>query len=1573
MNLLGGSAVTQGESVAITEGSSLTFRITNIRSNCGTLNIEDIVLSNTADFTLYYYYSLPYNVRSEDCRNGVKYYDFIIKNTSNNCSASTTITIENNRDSPDFSFSVSINSSPLIYVLGGSPLADIDQNSTTTSAVNGTYFGVVDAGSQVTRRFALANIGSCPLDISSVTSSNSDFVITTPYSIPYNNLASYYYIVIDVTFTAPSSGTGTQTSTISVGSNDTTQNPFNFNVSAEMFDFNIPGPGGITADFRLWLKSTRGIKYETSTSDKVRCWLDLGTNGKNAEQLTAANQPTFIDDVASNINFNPVVKFENNGTTLNQYLENTANGYYTQEIFIVMEPDVDVSSSTGMTIFSGTSDPITGYSYSNTYLNNTNDESSVGLGNFTSRISSPEERLWYNQGNSVSNPYYTLLASTSRSYTSAGIINARNKTTTPSAGMSILYNSVDDGLTATKSSGFTPENLGYIETSTTYVWGTPFKIGKNANATFGSLNGRVAEIFTFAERLTDADRQKIESYLAIKYGISLGTSGQAQKNYVSSFGTTIWNISTNSGFNYNVAGIGRDDDSDLNQKQSKTINSVNDVTIGLGGLFSKVSANSNEFNTNGDFLVWGCDNGSFTESSSNTVSIKSGVTTSVTRIARKWKIIETTQVSSDVENVYVGIPETAFSTFSKTASEEYVLIVADNSNFSDSSIIDVIPLKIQLDDSNNPILDKNGSQLYQTWYDFDGTKYFTFGKASVLDTTKQAVAIGSGDYLVGEYDLNLNVDAFTISAWIKSTPNASVRTIIAKGDKLQMRLNSSNKLEIISDKATPVYTSNMAINDSKWHQLTYVYNSGSGYLYVDGVLDKSVQNIVHPSPNYNRFSIGAVYASKSNITNPFLGEIDEVSIWDLGLTESQIRYLMNQEIEKTTGNIVNGKNIPEAIINNEVVSIPWSNLRAYYDFNSFYGSTIEGLTDDRNFLRLNYLNKTKLIVANQTAPLPYVTAADGDWANESTWLNSANQMLPNSLGLDGVTKIDWNIVETNHNITSNSEIKALGLKINSNTFTVEADNSIELSHYLLLNGKLDLQGESQLIQTMDSDFDTASIGYIERDQEGIGNRFRYNCWSSPVYSATEGTKNYATVSSVLKDGTDPSSPAALNFTSGLNGSISPVTLSTYWMYKYTNSSTGSYSSWVKAGENGKIYEGEGFLMKGVKDPNETDQNYIFQGKPNNGTIELTVSANNDYLVGNPYPSALDAEQFILDNANSIKDGTLYFWEHYGGDSHNLKDYQAGYGLYNLGGGTPASAHSNVSSLGSSVKTPKSYIAVGQGFFVTGDSDGGQIQFNNGQRVFQVEDSVNSVFMKGNASTALKTTNDERLKIRIGFNSSNIDHRQILLTVDERATKNVDWGFDAEVYDLLDDDMFWMINDKKFGIQGINEITNDMEIPVGIKTKLGGLLNVKIDSLENIAGKFEIYFKDTVDNSLVQLTNQSLDINLTAGEYLNRFSLVFKSTEVINEEAVSIETEALILPTDYEIFMNNEISELQIRKKESLKISTATIVNYLGQVVKNIQGEFEDTNISIPVNLASGLYFVQLNSNQGIINNKIIVK
>lgn len=167
----------------------------------------------------------------------------------------------------------------------------------------------------------------------------------------------------------------------------------------------------------------------------------------------------------------------------------------------------------------------------------------------------------------------------------------------------------------------------------------------------------MAEIFTFAERVDDTERQKIESYLAINYGITLRASTQAEKDYVDSDNNSVWDVTENSGYNYHVTGIGRDDSSDLNQKQSKTINLTNEVSIGLGGVYTTNSANVNEFNEDKDFLVWGNNNGAFSGVNTNTVTIASGISTSLTRIDRIWKIVETNDdVNGDVETVYVSIP-----------------------------------------------------------------------------------------------------------------------------------------------------------------------------------------------------------------------------------------------------------------------------------------------------------------------------------------------------------------------------------------------------------------------------------------------------------------------------------------------------------------------------------------------------------------------------------------------------------------------------------------------------------------------------------------------------------------------------------------------------------------------------------------------------------------------------------------------------------------------------------------------------------------------------------------------------
>ncbi|TNJ44649.1 T9SS type A sorting domain-containing protein [Tamlana fucoidanivorans] len=1626
VNILGGATISDGGSVAITAGNAITFRITNTRADCEKVKIEDISISNTADFSLSTD-KIPKNIDRDVCNGNTKYIDFVVTNVSGDCSASTAIDILVKQD-PNFTFTFSISGSPEINLLGGSPSADILHGTITTSATNGTYFGVVEEGETITRYFVVSSTGSCPLTISGISSSSTHFVVPTspaPYvvlpdlSTPAFLTASVdagSYVILPVTFVAPSLVTGTVSATISISNNDNTT--FTFNVSAEMFDFNIPGPGGITADFRLWLKSTRGVTKDTSS--KVSVWSDIGTNGKDAIQPVSANQPIYIDDAASNINFNPVIAFENDGSSISQYLYNTDNGFYSQDIFIVMESDTDVASSSGMTIFSGSiADIIT----PENYVDDVNDVTAVGLGDYTTNLSG--ERLWYNQGSSASNPYYALPASTTRAYSVAGIINAGNKTTTVSDGMRILYNSVDDAESSVQSIT-TFENVGSVDTAPDpdVTLGTPYAIGKNSNQTLGNLNGRVAEIFTFADRVSDADRQKIESYLAIKYGISLGASNQAQKNYVNSFGTTVWDVSANSGYNYHVAGIGRDSISDLNQKQSKTLNVDNEVTIGLNGIFSTNNANINAFNNDGDFLVWGSNNLAYTTSGSNTVSISSGITTSLTRILRQWKIVESTEVSSDVENVYVSIPEAAFSGMTKASNEEYVLIVAKSDSFADTDIVDVIPLK------------SDGAGNLLTWYDFDGTKYFTFGKAEQLQEN-HAISIASGDYLVGEYALNLNINDFTISSWVKANASqTTTRTIMAKGDKLQLRLNASHQVEVmVDDTITPRFTSSMALTDSKWHQITFVYNSGTIFLYVDGVLDKSELNVVAPSPNFNRFSVGALYIDKNNISNPFLGEIDEVYVWDQGLSEEQVHYLMNQEIEKGTGDVVSGKVLPQAASSNEVSAIPWSDLRAYYDFNSFYGSTVEGLTDARNFLRLKYLEVDKEVVEAQTIPVPYMSIANGNWDASTTWSNSTDQVLPNALSLDGSTMIDWNIVQIEHDINSGDrDVSLLGLIQSGGTLTISDPNEsqdetnsgqgLTITHYLELDGVIDLIGESQLIQTEGSVLDADSGGYIERDQQGTANAFNYNYWSSSVgpisgNTATRGTgissTNAAyTIDTVLNDGSLPAGYTNLNFETSpyaSDGTTPPPgfvkTISSYWLYKYYGPAN-DYYAWAKINENSSLLPGEGYTMKGTSGAVsvDTQQNYVFEGLPNNGDITLALDkslGDVERLIGNPYPSAIDATEFILDNLSiadggnnlngTVFNGALYFWDHFGEqNSHILKDYVGGYATRNLTGG--AVAISNDSRINSTsnggnpavgTKIPGQYIPLNQGFFVGTSLEGfnndngspitsvvgGNVVFKNSQRVFAPEDGTTSQFLK--ASKRKRPISPTRLEhktptINLMYDSPMGYHRQIVLGLNTLASTDFDLGYDAPMADVAVEDMYWVLNKFKLVIQGVDSFEDFQQFPIGLKVKKAGIVKIRLDGVLNLEADKVVYIEDKISGETFNLTNGAFELYLEPGHYNDRFQLTFR---VSNDNLLAIDEVNLGAEHDILAYFDSNNSVISIINKESIQLLDVSVFNVLGQHVMSMKLDSRH-NAVIPIEIAVGAYIVKLNTEKGSVAKRIII-
>jgi hypothetical protein len=108
---------------------------------------------------------------------------------------------------------------------------------------------------------------------------------------------------------------------------------------------------------------------------------------------------------------------------------------------------------------------------------------------------------------------------------------------------------------------------------------------------------------------TTAGIKKIESYLAIKYGITLGNTVKYNGDYTSSAGTTIW-TSTGNTYHNNVIGIARDDASALLQKQSHQADDATRIYIGATIASSNLS-NTGSFSSDGQFLLMGNNGGAF--------------------------------------------------------------------------------------------------------------------------------------------------------------------------------------------------------------------------------------------------------------------------------------------------------------------------------------------------------------------------------------------------------------------------------------------------------------------------------------------------------------------------------------------------------------------------------------------------------------------------------------------------------------------------------------------------------------------------------------------------------------------------------------------------------------------------------------------------------------------------------------------------------------------------------------------------------------------------------------------------
>jgi hypothetical protein len=577
--------------------------------------------------------------------------------------------------------------------------------------------------------------------------------------------------------------------------------------------------------------------------------------------------------------------------------------------------------------------------------------------------------------------------------------------------------------------------------------------------------------------------------------------------------------------------------------------------------------------------------------------------------------------------------------------------------------------------------------------------------------------------------------------------------------------------------------------------------------------------------------------------------------------------------------------------------------------------------------------------------------------------------------------------------------------------------SLTITHYLELNGIIDLVGESQLVQTEGSVLEKSSTGFIERDQQGTANSYNYNYWSSPVSLQGAANNSTYTIGSVMLDGTNTATPSGLSFEGSYGYADGPYgtprKISNYWLYKFRGTSN-VYSEWKHVGSTGTLLAGEGYTMKGTSGYAEISdrQNYVFKGKPNNGNITLTIGPGQNYLLGNPYPSALDATQFILDNLKvedggnntegTIFNGALYFWDHFAGKTHYLAEYIGGYATRNLLDGVPAvSSDERINANDfTGTKIPGRFIPVAQGFFINTVLDpslstlgGGNVIFKNSQRAFIKETNpVNSQFLRPENNSQKDKQEDTRAKIRLDFKSPMGYNRQILVGSDFNTTNGFDLGYDAQLNDNNPEDMFWLIDNNEFVIQGVPNFGFDRVLPLGIKINEAGVFSIKINKLENIAEDANIYLKNLQDSTYFDLRKGDYSMNLDPGNYNERFQIVFQNEKISTEEpdlfqeteeetteeeqeqgAVETVGEEEILDGEIKVFYVGNNREIAILNPSKFEIERIVIYDMLGQIVQEYQNISNEKEVRLPVReFSAAVYAIKLYSGNKEISKSIIL-
>ncbi|MEM7132885.1 MAG: SdrD B-like domain-containing protein [Chloroflexota bacterium] len=379
------------------------------------------------------------------------------------------------------------------------------------------------------------------------------------------------------------------------------------------------GPGGVVPNLDLWLRADAGTST-TSDGATVAQWDDQSGKVNHGTNGTASQQPTYRNNTTDNVNFNPIIDFDGNDRFI---LPNGVAPVGTSSYNVIA---VAKESSNAVHYL---------YGAGAAALNQ-----GIALGFGASGILNHPRH---------SNPFST--ANNTYTLNTLAILGFRYPNT---VGRQIYLN---NRLVASDTD--TASNIG---ANNRYVGAS------HVNTLF--LSGEMSEMIIYADSVTLADLQRIESYLALKYGITLSSDndgdsttfeapnedGLNEGNYVSSQGTIVWDAAANSGYHNSVAGLGEDNSTALNQRIARSANADGIITVASNNDFTSANIESSRTSLgDGNFMVWG--NNGLDATSWVTDSVASGYPAGKSRLTREWMVQETGSVGAVHLQINVDDPE----------------------------------------------------------------------------------------------------------------------------------------------------------------------------------------------------------------------------------------------------------------------------------------------------------------------------------------------------------------------------------------------------------------------------------------------------------------------------------------------------------------------------------------------------------------------------------------------------------------------------------------------------------------------------------------------------------------------------------------------------------------------------------------------------------------------------------------------------------------------------------------------------------------------------------------------------